>query len=152
VCCSPATTGPAPRADSRLIAAGTRSGWRPGNGAAGRGRAGRSVASEGGGSLGFRHRADAKQIERLELSGEFDHVKFERVVVGAKDGQKYTISSRRAGAGRRGSNGSLTRFAGASTPRAVISEAALKAAEPRCVEDAPNFGDISARERRDLTL
>jgi glucokinase len=138
---------PAARAPIAVIAAGT-----------GLGEAGlvpledgrwRSVASEGGHS-DFAPRG-REQIELLEyLSGEFDHVSFERVLSGPGLVNIYHFLK------ARGSDAEpqwlVDEFAGAADAAAVISEAALKRRDPRCVEALRIFVDIYGAEAANLTL
>ena len=138
---------PAARAPIAVIAAGT-----------GLGEAGlvpledgrwRSVASEGGHS-DFAPRG-REQIELLEyLSGEFDHVSFERVLSGPGLVNIYHFLK------ARGSDAEpqwlVDEFAGAADAAAVISEAALKGRDPRCVEALRIFVDIYGAEAANLTL
>jgi glucokinase len=138
---------PASRAPIAVIAAGT-----------GLGEAGlvpledgrwRSVATEGG-HADFAPRG-REQIELLEyLSGEFDHVSFERVLSGPGLVNIYKFLK------ARGTDAEpqwlSDEFAGASDAAAVISEAALKGRDPRCIEALRIFVDIFGAEAANLAL
>jgi glucokinase len=138
---------PASRAPIAVIAAGT-----------GLGEAGlvpledgrwRSIATEGGHS-DFAPRGP-EQIELLEyLSGEFDHVSFERVLSGPGLVNIYKFLKSRGPDAE--PQWLADEFAGANDAAAVISENALKGRDPRCVEALRIFVDIYGAEASNLTL
>ena len=138
---------PASRAPIAVIAAGT-----------GLGEAGlvpledgrwRSIATEGG-HADFAPRG-REQIELLEyLSGEFDHVSFERVLSGPGLVNIYKFLKARGPDAE--PQWLADEFAGAADAAAVISEAALKGRDPRCVEALRIFVDIYGAEAANLTL
>ncbi len=138
---------PASRAPIAVIAAGTGLGeaalvpledgrWR-------------SVATEGG-HADFAPRG-REQIELLEyLGNEFDHVSFERVLSGPGLVNIYKFLKARApGAEPQWLTDEFARDADAA---AVISEAALKGRDPRCVEALGIFTDIYGAEASNLAL
>ncbi len=138
---------PASRAPIAVIAAGT-----------GLGEAGlvpledgrwRSVATEGG-HADFAPRG-REQIELLEyLSDQFDHVSFERVLSGPGLVNIYKfLEARTPGAEPQWL---ADEFARATDAAAVISEAALKGRDPRCVEALRIFTDIYGAEASNLAL
>jgi len=138
---------PASRAPIAVIAAGT-----------GLGEAGlmpiedgrwRSVATEGG-HADFAPRG-REQIELLEyLSGEFDHVSFERVLSGPGLVNIYKfLKVRTPGAEPQWL---ADEFAHDVDAAAVISEAAIKGRDPRCVEALRIFTDIYGAEASNLAL
>jgi glucokinase len=138
---------PASRAPIAVIAAGT-----------GLGEAGlmpledgrwRSVATEGG-HADFAPRG-REQIELLEyLSGEFDHVSFERVLSGPGLVNIYKFLKARGPDAE--PQWLADEFASASDAAAVISEAALKGRDPRCVEALRIFVDVYGAEAANLAL
>jgi glucokinase len=109
----------------------------------------RSVATEGG-HADFAPRG-REQIELLEyLSDEFDHVSFERVLSGPGLVNIYRfLKARRPEAEPQWL---VDEFARASDMAAVISEAALKGSDPRCVEALRIFVDIYGAEAANLAL
>jgi glucokinase len=109
----------------------------------------RSIATEGGHS-DFAPRGP-EQIELLEfLSKEFDHVSFERVLSGPGLVNIYKFLKSR---GTDAEPQWLTdEFAGAADAAAVISDAALKGRDARCVEALRVFVDIYGAEAANLTL
>jgi glucokinase len=109
----------------------------------------RSIATEGGHS-DFAPRGP-EQIELLEfLSNEFDHVSFERVLSGPGLVNIYKFLKSR---GTDAEPQWLTdEFAGATDAAAVISDAALKGRDARCVEALRVFVDIYGAEAANLTL
>jgi glucokinase len=138
---------PASRAPIAVIAAGT-----------GLGEAGlvpledgrwRSVATEGG-HADFAPRG-REQIELLEYLGdEFDHVSFERVLSGPGLVNIYKFLKARAPGAE--PQWLADEFAGAADAAAVISDAALKDRDPRCVEALRIFTDIYGAEAANLAL
>jgi len=109
----------------------------------------RSVASEGGHS-DFAPRG-REQVELLEyLSGEFDHVSFERVLSGPGLVNIYHFLKVRVPDAE--PQWLIDEFATAADGAAVISEAALKDRDPRCVEALRIFVDIYGAEAANLTL
>ena len=138
---------PASRAPIAVIAAGT-----------GLGEAGlvpledgrwRSVATEGG-HADFAPRG-REQIELLEyLSGEFDHVSFERVLSGPGLVNIYKFLKARGPDAE--PQWLADEFARANDAAAVISEAALKGRDPRCVEALRIFVDVYGAEAANLAL
>jgi len=138
---------PASRAPIAVIAAGT-----------GLGEAGlvpledgrwRSIATEGG-HADFAPRG-REQIELLEyLNGEFDHVSFERVLSGPGLVNIYKFLKSRAPDHE--PQWLAEEFASAADAAAVISEAALKGRDPRCVEALRIFIDIYGAEAANLAL
>jgi len=138
---------PASRAPIAVIAAGT-----------GLGEAGlvpledgrwRSFATEGG-HADFAPRG-REQIELLEyLNGEFDHVSFERVLSGPGLVNIYKFLKSRAPDHE--PQWLAEEFASAADAAAVISEAALKGRDPRCVEALRIFIDIYGAEAANLAL
>jgi glucokinase len=138
---------PASRAPIAVIAAGT-----------GLGEAGlvpledgrwRSVATEGG-HADFAPRG-REQIELLEYLGdEFDHVSFERVLSGPGLVNIYKFLKARAPDAE--PQWLADEFARATDAAAVISEAALKGRDPRCVEALRIFTDIYGAEASNLAL
>lgn len=138
---------PASRAPIAVIAAGT-----------GLGEAGlvpledgrwRSVATEGG-HTDFAPRG-REQIELLEyLSGEFDHVSFERVLSGPGLVNIYKFLKARGPDAE--PQWLADEFARANDAAAVISEAALKGSDPRCVEALRIFVDVYGAEAANLAL
>jgi glucokinase len=138
---------PASRAPIAVIAAGT-----------GLGEAGlvpledgrwRSVATEGG-HADFAPRG-REQIELLEYLGdEFDHVSFERVLSGPGLVNIYKFLKARAPDAE--PQWLTDEFARATDAAAVISEAALKGRDPRCVEALRIFTDIYGAEASNLAL
>jgi glucokinase len=138
---------PASRAPIAVIAAGT-----------GLGEAGlvpledgrwRSVATEGG-HADFAPRG-REQIELLEyLSGEFDHVSFERVLSGPGLVNIYKFLKARAPDAE--PQWLADELAHAPDAAAVISEAALKGRDPRCDEALRIFTDIYGAEASNLAL
>ncbi|HVB82966.1 MAG TPA: glucokinase [Candidatus Binataceae bacterium] len=138
---------PAARAPIAVIAAGTGLGeaalvpledgrWR-------------SVASEGG-HTDFAPRG-REQIELLEyLSGEFDHVSFERVLSGPGLVNIYKFLRSRAPDAE--PQWLTEEFAGATDMAATISTAALDGRDPRCVEALRIFTDIYGAEAANLAL
>ena len=138
---------PAARAPIAVIAAGT-----------GLGEAGlmpledgrwRSIATEGG-HADFAPRG-REQIELLEYLGdEFDHVSFERVLSGPGLVNIYKfLKARSPGAEPQWL---ADEFARDDDAAAVISEAALKGRDPRCVEALRIFTDIYGAEASNLAL
>jgi glucokinase len=138
---------PASRAPIAVIAAGT-----------GLGEAGlvplddgrwRSIASEGGHS-DFAPRG-REQIQLLEyLTGEFDHVSFERVLSGPGLVSIYKfLKARTPGAE---AQWLADEFARATDAAEVISAAALTGRDPRCVEALRMFTDIYGAEAANLAL
>jgi glucokinase len=138
---------PAARAPIAVIAAGT-----------GLGEAGlvpledgrwRSVATEGG-HVDFAPRG-REQIELLEyLSGEFDHVSFERVLSGPGLVNIYKFLKARGPDPE--PQWLADEFARAGDAAAVISETALKGSDPRCLEALRIFVDIYGAEAANLAL
>jgi glucokinase len=138
---------PAPRAPIVVIAAGT-----------GLGEAGlvplaegrwRSVATEGG-HADFAPRG-REQIELLEyLSGEFDHVSFERVLSGPGLVNIYKFLKARGGEAE--PQWLADEFARGTDPAAAIGEAALAGRDRRCVEALRIFVDIYGSEAANLAL
>ncbi|HVA40554.1 MAG TPA: glucokinase [Candidatus Binataceae bacterium] len=138
---------PAARAPIAVIAAGT-----------GLGEAGlvpledgrwRSVATEGG-HADFAPRG-REQIELLEyLSGEFDHVSFERVLSGPGLVNIYRFLKKRTPEAE--PQWLADEFARATDAAAVISETALKGGDPRCVEALRIFVDVYGAEAANLAL
>jgi len=136
-----------PRAPIAVIAAGT-----------GLGEAGlvpltdgrwRSVATEGG-HADFAPRG-GEQIALLEyLSGEFGHVSFERLLSGPGLVNIYRFLKTRGGAAE--PVWLAGQFAAGTDPAAIISEAALAARDPRCVEALGMFVDIYGAEAANLAL
>jgi glucokinase len=109
----------------------------------------RSVATEGGHS-DFAPRG-REQIELLEyLSGEFDHVSFERVLSGPGLVNIYRFLQTRGPGGE--PQWLADEFARANDAAAVISETALKGGDPRCVEALRIFIDIYGAEAANLAL
>ena len=109
----------------------------------------RSVATEGG-HADFAPRG-REQIELLEyLSDEFDHVSFERVLSGPGLVNIYKFLKARAPAAE--PQWLADEFAGAAEAAAVISDAALKDRDPRCVEALRIFTDIYGAEAANLAL
>ena len=138
---------PAARAPIAVIAAGT-----------GLGEAGlmpledgrwRSIATEGG-HADFAPRG-REQIELLEYLGdEFDHVSFERVLSGPGLVNIYKFLKARAPGAE--PQWLADEFARDDDAAAVISEAALKGRDPRCVEALRIFTDIYGAEASNLAL
>lgn len=138
---------PAARAPIAVIAAGT-----------GLGEAGmvpledgrwRSIATEGG-HADFAPRG-RDQIELLEyLSGKFDHVSFERVLSGPGLVNIYDFLKAR-GAGSE-PQWLTDEFARAGDAAAVISDAALKGSDSRCVEALRIFVEVYGAEAANLAL
>lgn len=138
---------PAPRAPIVVIAAGT-----------GLGEAGlvpiedgrwRSVATEGG-HADFAPRG-REQIELLEyLSGEFDHVSFERVLSGPGLVNIYGFLKARGPEAE--PQWLADEFARGADAAAVIGEAALASRDRRCVEALRIFVDIYGAEAANLAL
>jgi glucokinase len=109
----------------------------------------RSIATEGG-HADFAPRG-REQIELLEsLSAEFDHVSFERVLSGPGLVNIYKFLKSRGPDAE--PQWLADEFAAASDAAAVISEAALKARDPRCVEALRIFVDIYGAEAANLAL
>ena len=109
----------------------------------------RAIATEGG-HADFAPRGP-EQIELLEyLSGEFDHVSFERVLSGPGLVNIYKFLKSRGPDAE--PQWLADEFAAAADAAAVISEAALKGREPRCVEALRIFVDIYGAEAANLTL
>jgi glucokinase len=109
----------------------------------------RSIATEGG-HADFAPRG-REQIELLEyLNGEFDHVSFERVLSGPGLVNIYKFLKARAPGHE--PQWLAEEFASAADAAAVISEAALKGRDPRCVETLRIFIDIYGAEAANLAL
>ncbi len=138
---------PAARAPIAVIAAGTGLGeaalvpiedgrWR-------------SIATEGGHS-DFAPRG-REQIELLEyLTGEFDHVSFERVLSGPGLVNIYKFLKTCTPAAE--PQWLADEFAQGNDAAAVISTAALAGRDPRCVEALRIFTDIYGAEAANLAL
>ena len=109
----------------------------------------RSVATEGG-HTDFAPRG-REQIELLEyLTNEFDHVSFERVLSGPGLVNIYKFLKARVPEAE--PQWLADEFARDGDAAAVISEAALKGSDSRCVEAMRIFTDIYGAEAANLAL